>query len=88
MVDIHGQGEQATLFNSSNHLEILDEYAGLQSLRANLLSKYRGLAEVQREIESLRQDEAQKLQLLYVLQFQVDEIKKVNPQMDEDDSLN
>ncbi len=88
LVDIHGQGEQATLFNPSNHLEILDEYAGLQNLRAILLSKYRGLSEVQREIENLRQDEAQKLQLLDVLQFQVDEIKKVNPQTGEDESLN
>jgi DNA repair protein RecN (Recombination protein N) len=88
LVDIHGQGEQATLFNPSNHLEILDEYAGLQNLRANLLAKYRGLADVQREIAKLHEDEAQKLQLLDVLQFQVDEIKKVNPQMSEEDSLN
>ena len=88
LVDIHGQGEQATLFNPANHLEILDEYANLQNLRANLLSKYRGLSEIQREIENLRQDEAQKLQLLDVLQFQVDEIKKINPQTGEDDSLN
>ncbi len=87
LVDIHGQGEQATLFNAANHLEILDEYAGLQSLRANLLSKYRGLAEVEREIKNLRQDEAQKLQLLDVLQFQVDEIKKVNPLAGEDELL-
>lgn len=88
LVDIHGQGEQATLFNPSNHLEILDEYANLQNLRANIAAKYRGLAEVQREIENLRQDEAQKLQLLDVLRFQADEIKKINPQIGEDDSLN
>lgn len=88
LVDIHGQGEQATLFNPSNHLEILDEYAGLQNLRANLAARYRELARTQREIENLRMDEAQKLQLLDVLQFQVDEIKKVNPQLGEEDSLN
>jgi DNA repair protein RecN (Recombination protein N) len=88
LVDIHGQGEQATLFNPSNHLEILDEYAGLQTLRANLAVKYRGLSEVEREIARLHEDEAQKLQLLDVLQFQVDEIKKVNPQTGEDESLN
>ncbi len=56
------------MFNPSNHLEILDEYAGLQNLRANLSAKYRGLAEVQREIDNLRQDEAQKLQLLDIVQ--------------------
>ncbi len=88
LVDIHGQGEQATLFNSSNHLEILDEYANLGNLRTNVAEKYRELAKTQKEIENLREDEAQKLQLLDVLQFQVDEIKKINPQTGEDDALN
>ena len=88
LVDIHGQGEQATLFNSSNHLEILDEYASLKNMRNDLSEKYRELAKTQREIENLREDEAQKLQLLDVLQFQVDEIKKINPQPGEDDALN
>jgi len=88
LVDIHGQGEQATLFNPSNHLEILDEYANLGNLRTNLAEKYRTLAKTNKEIENLREDEAQKLQLLDVLQFQVDEIKKINPQTGEDDALN
>lgn len=88
LVDIHGQGEQTTLFNPANHLEILDEYANLKNLRTNVAEKYRAMAKTQREIENLREDEAQKLQLLDVLQFQVDEIKKVNPQMSEDDALN
>jgi len=88
LVDIHGQGEQATLFNPSNHLEILDEYASLGNLRTNLAEKYRTLAKTNKEIENLREDEAQKLQLLDVLQFQVDEIKKINPQTGEDDALN
>jgi DNA repair protein RecN (Recombination protein N) len=88
LVDIHGQGEQATLFNSSNHLEILDEYANLGNLRTTVAEKYRELAKTQKEIENLREDEAQKLQLLDVLQFQVDEIKKINPQPGEDDALN
>ncbi len=88
LADIHGQGEQATLFNPSNHLEILDEYASLKNLRTNLSEKYRELAKTQREIENLREDEAQKLQLLDVLQFQVDEIKRVNLQTGEDEALN
>ncbi|MBA3694714.1 MAG: AAA family ATPase, partial [Acidobacteria bacterium] len=88
LVDIHGQGEQTTLFNPSNHLEILDEYASLRTLRTNLSEKYKDFAKTQREIENLREDEAQKLQLLDVLQFQVDEIKKVNLQTGEDDALN
>ena len=87
LVDIHGQGEQTTLFNPANHLEILDEYAGLEKQREIIAVKYAEMAGVQKELENLREDEAQKLQLLDILQFQVDEIKKVNPQADEEESL-
>ncbi len=87
IVDIHGQGEQATLFNSSTHLEMLDEYAGLANLREKASEKYKKLSSVRREIESLREDEAQKLQLLDILQFQVDEIGKANLNAGEDATL-
>lgn len=87
LVDIHGQGEQATLFNAATHLEMLDEYAGLFDLRRSVAEKYRAMASIRREIENLRSDEAQKLQLLDVLQFQVDEIRRVDPQLGEDDTL-
>jgi DNA repair protein RecN (Recombination protein N) len=87
LVDIHGQGEQTTLFNPVNHLEILDEYAGLKSERAETSEKFRRMAQIRHEIENLRQDEAQKLQLIDILQFQVDEIGKANLQAGEDESL-
>ncbi|MGI8494755.1 MAG: DNA repair protein RecN, partial [Pyrinomonadaceae bacterium] len=87
LVDIHGQGEQATLFNPATHLEMLDEYAGVKDLRLKVAEKYAELAAIQREIKNLNTDEAQKLQLLDILQFQVDEIKKVNPQSGEEDVL-
>lgn len=87
LVDIHGQGEQATLFNASTHLEMLDEFAKTEDLRASVAEKYKKMAAVKREIESLREDEAQKLQLLDILQFQVDEIGKAQLQAGEDDAL-
>jgi len=45
------------------------------------------MAAIKSEIENLRRDEAQKLQLLDILQFQVDEIGKANLQAGEDESL-
>ncbi len=87
LVDIHGQGEQATLFNASTHLEMLDEFAGVASLGETLSGKYKKMSHVRREIESLREDEAQKLQFLDILQFQVDEIGKANLQTGEDETL-
>jgi len=87
LVDIHGQGEQATLFNPATHLEMLDEYAGVQNLRVSVAEKYRELSRIQKEIANLREDEAQKLQLLDILQFQVDEIGKAELKPDEDSAL-
>ena len=87
LVDIHGQGEQATLFNASTHLEMLDEFANLQALRDKTSERFKKLAAVRREIESLHEDEAQKLQLLDILQFQVEEIGKANLQAGEDEQL-
>ncbi len=87
LVDIHGQGEQATLFNASTHLEMLDEFAGAANLRDKTGEKFKRLANIRREIENLREDEAQKLQLLDILQFQVEEIGKANLQTGEDESL-
>jgi DNA repair protein RecN (Recombination protein N) len=45
------------------------------------------MAAVKSEIENLREDEAQKLQLLDILQFQVDEIGKAKLAIGEDESL-
>lgn len=87
LADIHGQGEQTTLFNPANHLEILDKYAKLDDERVDVAAKYREMADVRTELENLNEDEAQKLQLLDILQFQVDEISKVKPAKDEEESL-
>ena len=75
-MDIHGQGEQRTLFSPANHLEILDEYGSFEMERSDIADKFRKMTEVQNELESLREDETQKLQLIDVLKFQIDEISR------------
>lgn len=87
LVDIHGQGEQATLFNNFTHLEMLDEYAKAETLREKAAEKYRHWSNIQTELKMLQQNEAEKLQLLDILRFQVDEIAKVNLQTGEDETL-
>lgn len=87
LVDIHGQGEQATLFNQQTHLEILDEYAEIENLREKAAETFQRFSSIQNELKSLHSDEAQKLQLLDVLQFQVKEIRRANLQPVEDEQL-
>lgn len=87
LLDIHGQGEQATLFDPATHLEMLDTFAGVESERARTGEAFRRWAETRGELASLRKDESDKLQLLDILKFQVDEIARANIKIDEDREL-
>src|SRR5215468_10370179 len=58
LVDIHGQGDQQTLFSPETHLEILDAFAGNSALRTEVAEAYQRWNAVRRELESLRHDEA------------------------------
>ncbi len=87
LVDIHGQGEQQTLFEPSAHLNILDEYAELINSREELAEVYRRWFAVEKELQNLRVDEDQKLQLADILKFQIDEIRRARLVIDEDKNL-
>src|SRR6185503_2418216 len=56
LVDIHGQGDQQTLFNADTHLEMLDAFAGHDALRAEVAEAYEALSSLQQELARLRKD--------------------------------
>ena len=87
LVDIHGQGEQAALFDVSTHLEMLDDYAKTRDLRETVADLHHHWSVTKTELGMLEKNEAEKLQLLDILKFQVDEIKKANLRPGEDDEL-
>jgi DNA repair protein RecN (Recombination protein N) len=77
LVDIHGQGEQASLFDPASHLALLDEFACNEKLREKVDELFGDFAAVRDELASLKKDEADKLQLLDILRFQVNELERV-----------
>jgi DNA repair protein RecN (Recombination protein N) len=87
LVDIHGQGEQAAIYSSANHLPIFDSHLGNGRLIAEASSRFENVSGIQRELAQLESDENQKLQLHDVLRFQVDEIEKVGPAIGEEEIL-
>jgi DNA repair protein RecN (Recombination protein N) len=87
LVDIHGQGEQQTLFNPETHLEILDAFAGNSALRENVAEAYKRWTGVRRELDSLRHDEAEKFQLVDTLKFQIAELERAQLSVGEDENL-
>ena len=87
LVDIHGQGDQQTLFDHETHLELLDSFAGHAVLRAEVAEAYESLSCVQRELAALRQDAAEKFQLADTLQFQIGELERAQLSLGEDERL-
>src|ERR1051326_5264543 len=87
LVDIHGQGEQQTLFNPETHLEILDAFAGNGALRGAVAEAYQRWNTLRRELESLRHDEAEKFQLVDTLKFQIAELERAQLSPGEDEKL-
>jgi DNA repair protein RecN (Recombination protein N) len=76
LVDIHGQGDQQTLFDPRTHLELLDSYSGVGDLRQETAMRFRVWNRLRRELEDLGRDEGERIQTIDILRFQVDEIER------------
>ena len=87
LVDIHGQGEQTSLFDPDTHLELLDEYAKNAKLRERVAAAFDDWSQAARDLADLQRGESEKLQLLDILRFQVDEIRKADLKAEEESAL-
>jgi DNA repair protein RecN (Recombination protein N) len=87
LADIHGQQDQRSLLDLATHLEWLDYFGRNEQSLEEVRECHRKLKEISGKLESLETDEKQRLQRIDVLQFQIDEIRRVNPQPDEREVL-
>jgi DNA repair protein RecN (Recombination protein N) len=87
LVEIHGQGAHAALFEPQNHLELFDRQTSGLKLRRETAEAYGRWAESRSELDALRKDQADKLQLMDILSFQVNEIRSLGLEPGEDDKL-
>jgi DNA repair protein RecN (Recombination protein N) len=87
LVDVHGQGEHLSLLKPRTHIHLLDRYAGLLGLRAEVAGEVASLRQVRSELQRLRQDARTMAQRLDLLSFQVDEITAANLRPGEEPEL-
>jgi DNA repair protein RecN (Recombination protein N) len=87
LVDIHGQGDQQTLFDTGTHLELLDAFAGVAALKDEVALSFKGWSAIKRELEEHGKQEAEKFQLLDILKFQIDELERSQLIVGEDEQL-
>ena len=87
LVELHGQHEHQTLLDPQSHLQILDEFAGLTSLRAQVSEVFREWKRLQSEFDAFQMDEREKAARVDLLKFQVGELEKAKLRAGEDEEL-
>ena len=87
LINIHGQHDSASLFDETNHLQFLDDFAGNQMLRDAYAQQYDAVAKLRREIDRMSMDEGEKLRRMETLKYQIAEIEKAELKAGEDEEL-
>jgi len=87
LVDIHNQGEHLSLLRVRQHIDFLDRYAGLQSLRAETAARVHELSEIRSRLGSLLKDERELARRMDLLKYQVQEIDAAKLQVGEEEEL-
>lgn len=87
LVDIHGQGEQVELFDAGRQREMLDQFASAEDLLEKTAIAFAEWSKTRYELDSLKHDEAEKLQLIDILHFQVAELREASLSTGETEEL-
>lgn len=87
LADIHGQQDRQSLLDLTTHLEWLDRFGGNAALVCDVRERYKKLRDIAGRLDATKMDEQERLRRVDMLQFQLDEIRRLNPQPQEKESL-
>jgi DNA repair protein RecN (Recombination protein N) len=87
LVEIHGQHDRQALLDLQTHLEWVDRFGGNAADVAGVRERFRRLRDLLRRLEAMKMDEQERLRRVDILQFQLDEIRRVDPKAGEKESL-
>ncbi len=87
LAEVHGQSEHVTLFARDAQLDLLDQFAGTDHALQMVEELFRRRRELEGEMESLRQNEQERLRTIDLLSFQAQELDRAELQPGEDARL-
>ena len=87
LVDIHGQSEHMSLLRPEQHVNFLDRYADLLSLRNQLGLRVTDWRNARKQLQELQQSERDVSRRAEFLRFEIEEIEKAELQPDEVEEL-
>lgn len=88
LVDIHGQYDSRLIFDTAYHVRLLDSFTeGTRRCRTAYDKTYKTWKNLCRERDDLEHDESEKMRLLGILDFQIQEIEEAKLTKGEDEKL-
>ena len=87
LVDFHGQHEHQTLFKTATHIDMLDKFCGLEKELKKVKEAYQKTQEIKAKIAAVQQTEEEKQKALAFYTYQLEEIEKINPSLNEDTEI-
>ena len=89
LLDIYGQQEHVSLLKKSQHLALLDEYAGekLADLKTQLAESYRQYRKIEEEFAASASDESEREKELLFLRHEAEEIEGARLAEGEDEEI-
>jgi DNA repair protein RecN (Recombination protein N) len=87
LVELHGQHEHQQLLDPTQHLALLDAWAGLEAARLEVAAHFANVRTLREQLDRLRMDDRERAARLDLVEFQLAELKKANLQPGEDEAL-
>jgi DNA repair protein RecN (Recombination protein N) len=87
LVDVHGQSEHLSLLRVRQHLNLLDNFAGVEKLSSAYSQTYRRLQATRHELSTLRQSEGEAARRADLLNYQITEIETARLHLGEEEEL-
>jgi DNA repair protein RecN (Recombination protein N) len=87
LVELHGQHEHQQLLDPSQHLALLDAWAGLEASRDQVAASFATVRALREQLDRLRMDDRERAARLDLVEFQLGELRKANLQPGEDETL-
>ncbi len=87
LVDIHGQHEGLSLFNSRTHGEMLDRFGGLIPLRERVAAQVAALRQVRDELDALRRAAQRRTERIQELTFLLEDVRAARLRPGEEEEL-
>lgn len=87
LLTIHGQNDNQSILSPKSHASFVDEYGGLSDLLKRYGAQYDKVKDIRHELSELETDECEKIKLVELLSFQIDEIKAVQLKPGEEEEL-